>query len=232
MSHRHHPRGFTLLELLIVISLIALLIGLLLPALSVVRTQAQGAQCLSNVRQVTIALETHANDEHDDYPVAGPYIAWDQIEVHDDSNSTVRGEFPSWMQQLYYYLESDTGYLCPDYPGPDEQYHYFLGARAAYYEHGKWAPLERNKIKYSSAHIVLGDTNYLHWSQSQPSADADKDDYTQRGLEWDYASSGDHYEPQHNGNLNLGFADGHAKGFDEHDPERMTYHYDEMRDWD
>ena len=53
-------RGFTLVELLVVISVIALLIGILLPALSSARAAGRSAVCLSNLRQTTLALVNYA----------------------------------------------------------------------------------------------------------------------------------------------------------------------------
>lgn len=55
-------RGFTLVELLVVVAVIALLIGLLLPALSRARHAAQAAMCLANIRSLEIAQIAYAND--------------------------------------------------------------------------------------------------------------------------------------------------------------------------
>jgi prepilin-type N-terminal cleavage/methylation domain-containing protein/prepilin-type processing-associated H-X9-DG protein len=65
-------RGFTLVELLVVIGVIALLISILLPALNKARAQAQRTACLSNLRQLGVGMRIYANDHADRLPNSNP----------------------------------------------------------------------------------------------------------------------------------------------------------------
>jgi prepilin-type N-terminal cleavage/methylation domain-containing protein/prepilin-type processing-associated H-X9-DG protein len=61
--------GFTLIELLVVIAIIAILAALLLPVLVKSKVQAQGVQCMSNQRQLTLAWKMYVDDSKGKFPL-------------------------------------------------------------------------------------------------------------------------------------------------------------------
>ncbi len=97
-SLRSVQNGFTLVELLVVIGIIALLISLLLPALTRARQVAQRTACAAKLQQIMVAANVHRADHKDYYPLAG-VLTGGQPQELDDPDS-----------QKYDYLNSTNDY--------------------------------------------------------------------------------------------------------------------------
>ncbi len=108
---RQNRSAFTLIELLVVISIIALLIGILLPVLGRARESARTTQCLSNLKQWGIALNSYIIDNNQTLPGEGasfgpssPVRTWNPGRPNNAWNNMSES---AWYNALPRYVDAD-----------------------------------------------------------------------------------------------------------------------------
>jgi prepilin-type N-terminal cleavage/methylation domain-containing protein/prepilin-type processing-associated H-X9-DG protein len=92
-------RGFTLIELLVVIAIIAILAAILFPVFAQARAAARKAACVSNMKQIGLALQQYASDYDSMFP---------------PSQLPSSGANVSWPTMAYPYIKNEGIFICPD----------------------------------------------------------------------------------------------------------------------
>jgi prepilin-type N-terminal cleavage/methylation domain-containing protein/prepilin-type processing-associated H-X9-DG protein len=110
-TKRARCNGFTLVELLVVIGIIALLIAILLPALSAAQQAAKSIKCESNLRQIGEALFMHANEHRQYMPLAGTQFGGQTGKLHDSPKN-----LGDPTMQKYSYFTDYAGSIDPERP--------------------------------------------------------------------------------------------------------------------
>ncbi len=116
-SHSHH--AFSLIELLIVISIIVMLLGLLLPSLSRARSAANLVTDQSNLRQIAIAIFAYAQDNNGMAPLAAPQELGGPTGICDPDDPWLPpkmfgGTLPADQRPLNVYLQNEEVFRSPN----------------------------------------------------------------------------------------------------------------------
>ncbi len=110
-NHQFKKNGFTLIELLVVIAIIAILAALLFPVFAQAREQARATVCISNTRQVALAIRMYVQDYDEKWPLSYLYDS-----VYTPPDPRHRGV----ETELMPYVKNRELFRCPDDSGePD-----------------------------------------------------------------------------------------------------------------
>jgi prepilin-type N-terminal cleavage/methylation domain-containing protein len=109
---RQRGAAFTLIELLVVIAIIAILAGMLLPALGKGKQKAKQAKCTSNVKQISVGFQLYASEFRDFFPIHSSWGNWGGNLGKHPSNLE-GGLTPATNRPLNRYVGSVEVFRCP-----------------------------------------------------------------------------------------------------------------------
>jgi len=165
--------GFTLIEVLVVVAIIALLISILLPSLSRARDQARLSVCLTNARTLGLGCATYAAEWKGRFPGAGRATDWLGKNNYDGSKTFGRTPVDG---TIYRYIgKQNQAYLCPADPLRTEKvyYEYEDGKKYAstFHSYQLAGPMGGARAEMVAGAHVPGDGNFIrtdHRLKMQP----------------------------------------------------------------
>ena len=236
----NRKKGFTLIELLVVIAIIAILAAILFPVFSKAREKARQASCLSNEKQIGLAMMMYLDDYDSTYPMAFPELPTvgegiptlsssvnnstsvpsGNFLVDTDQSGIMShcGHYLTWMDAIFPYLKNINVFTCPDAvqkTAPSYGYSAAFGGYGhVYYQGGSSAvPTSETEVASPANVILVVDENLWYDLFSCPA-----DVWLARNGDLSYTPVGGSgtalgYNPFaiHSNGANCVFADGHAK---------------------
>ncbi|HEX8237885.1 MAG TPA: DUF1559 domain-containing protein [Abditibacteriaceae bacterium] len=207
-------RGFTLIEILIVLVIIAILAAILFPAFARAREGARRASCASNLRQLGMAFRQYTQDNNNKYPLAANYQNWEKgghwvagpltgspnYTANDNYLAAPASPFDYKDRQanveggaLFQYVKSASAYVCPSTEDAQKK-------RLGYSMNCAVGGASDVRVREPAAMVLLVDegktlNDGLWWAVRNTSAGVPVDQLTKA----------------HNGGGNLLFMDGHVK---------------------
>jgi len=208
-------RGFTLVELLVVLAIVAILAGILFPVFSRVREAGRSAVCSSNLKQLGLAMTLYCNDHNGMFPEAWPGNIWTKETPQTKADSpgakyltnigNEDGHFVTWMDALFPYARSIESFECPSVENTDVICYGLSpclnGQKRPKFEGGaSRAPMSMNRVRRPSEIVMLLDYNAAAMITLDPFF---------LGGEARSNKSDDLFV--HNQGINVAYVDGHVK---------------------
>ena len=118
------PRGFSLIELVVVLAITAILMAVLMPGLSMAREGARRLMCASNERQIGVGFALFAKDENEKLPKSY-FLNNHRLEEmmalstgdYEEDGLVMRSQFDGIGHLLMGYVDANTCFFCPSYCG-------------------------------------------------------------------------------------------------------------------